>query len=192
MAASVPRAGNLPTMRVIGGVYRGRRLHAPPGDDVRPTSDRVKEAIFNTLFSMGLPADALVVDAFAGSGSLGLEALSRGAAAVTFIERSPAAIAAIEQNLASLDAEATVLRADALHAIERVPREVALVLADPPYEFDDWSTFLDRCPPATVVIESDRPIEPRHGAGWEQRKSKRHGRAHVSILVPEEPASTQR
>src|SRR5450756_3137318 len=106
-------------MRVIGGEYRGRRLTAPVGDHVRPTSDRVREAIYDILFSLGGVEGLQVADLFAGTGALGIEALSRGAASVTFVDRDPDSLDLIRQNLASVglaDAErdgyATVIRAD--------------------------------------------------------------------------------
>src|SRR5665213_3190423 len=106
-------------MRVIGGEYRGRRLTAPVGDHVRPTSDRVREAIFNILFSLGGVEGLLVADLYSGTGALGIEALSRGAASVTFVDRDPRSIAAIRVNLVSAglgdaetDGDATVVRAD--------------------------------------------------------------------------------
>ena len=99
-------------MRVIAGTYGGRRLQAPPGEATRPTSDRVREALFSIL---GDRVDgARVLDLFAGSGALGLEALSRGAASATFVDSAPAAIRAVRANLAALGAEAEVVRADAL------------------------------------------------------------------------------
>src|SRR5579864_8012787 len=95
-------------MRIVGGRHRGRRLIAPPGDTVRPTSDRAREALFNILShgdfaAAGLPfADRPVLDAFAGTGALGLEALSRGASAAAFIESERPALAALRHNLAAL------------------------------------------------------------------------------------------
>ena len=92
-------------MRIVGGRHRGRRLLAPPGDAVRPTSDRAREALFNILShghfaESGLPfADAAVLDAFAGTGALGLEALSRGAAEAVFIERDRDALATLRRNI---------------------------------------------------------------------------------------------
>ncbi len=87
-------------MRVIAGRWRGRKLYAPAGRGTRPTTDRVREAIFDVLASMNVVGGAHVVDLFAGSGALGIEALSRGAARATFVDFSPAAVAAIERNLA--------------------------------------------------------------------------------------------
>ena len=86
-------------MRVISGDARGRKIQAPPGEGTRPITDRAKESIFNMLGSLGGVVDASVVDLYAGSGSFGIECLSRGAAAVTFVERRPAAVATIRSNL---------------------------------------------------------------------------------------------
>ena len=104
-------------MRVVGGNFRGRRIEAPNSQDVRPTSDRAREAIFNMLFSLGLPAGCSVADIFAGSGALGIEALSRGAASAVFIDSSREACVAIEKNLESLGAEAKIVRGDCLRAV---------------------------------------------------------------------------
>jgi 16S rRNA (guanine(966)-N(2))-methyltransferase RsmD len=121
-------------MRVIAGTYGGRRLQAPPGDATRPTSDRVREALFSILGDR--VGGARVLDLFAGSGALGLEALSRGAASVTFVDSAPAAIRAVKANLATLGAEAEVVRADALRWLRAAPaagRQYDLVFLDPPY-----------------------------------------------------------
>jgi len=121
-------------MRIIAGTYGGRRLQAPPGDATRPTSDRVREALFSILGDR--VTGARVLDLFAGSGALGLEALSRGAAAVTFVDSAPAAIRALRANLDALLADAEVVRADALrwlHGAARDARQYDLVFLDPPY-----------------------------------------------------------
>jgi 16S rRNA (guanine(966)-N(2))-methyltransferase RsmD len=123
-----------PSMRVIAGTYGGRRLQAPPGEATRPTSDRVREALFSILGER--VAGARVLDLFAGSGALGLEALSRGAASVTFVDSAPAAIRAVEANLAALGAAAEVVRADAprwLGAASAGGRQYDLLFLDPPY-----------------------------------------------------------
>ena len=127
-------------MRIVGGRHRGRRLVAPPGEVVRPTSDRAREALFNILShgnfaASGLPfAGQPVVDAFAGTGALGLEALSRGAGEAAFIENDRAALAALNRNIDALD------EADRCHVVRgdatRPPRpsaRAALALLDPPY-----------------------------------------------------------
>jgi 16S rRNA (guanine(966)-N(2))-methyltransferase RsmD len=156
-------------MRVIAGRFGGRRLAAPPGTGTRPTSDRVREALFSILG--GRVAEARVLDLFAGSGALGLEALSRGAAAVTFVERAPAALRVLRANVEALGAEAEIVRADALKwlraASDGAP-QYDLVFLDPPYRqagalgavlSDALPAVLG--PDALVVAESDRraPLE---------------------------------
>jgi len=127
-------------MRIVGGRHRGRRLLAPPGDTVRPTSDRAREALFNILShgrfaADGIPfAGAAVLDAFAGTGALGLEALSRGAAEAVFIERDPEAVAVLRRNVASLgeSARAEILPGDATRP-PRAGLRCAVAFVDPPY-----------------------------------------------------------
>jgi 16S rRNA (guanine966-N2)-methyltransferase len=127
-------------MRIVGGKHRGRRLLAPPGENVRPTSDRAREALFDILSHGRLAADgipfagAAVLDAFAGTGALGLEALSRGAAEVVFFERDREALAILRRNVASLGESdrAEILACD----VTRPPRagiRCAVAFLDPPY-----------------------------------------------------------
>ena len=121
-------------MRVISGQWSGRRLQAPRGEATRPTSDRVREALFSVLGTR--VSDARVLDLFAGSGALGIEALSRGAAAATFVDAAPASVRAIRANLEALGEDAEVVRADALRWLRGAPRRARqydLVLLDPPY-----------------------------------------------------------
>lgn len=124
-------------MRITGGVHRSRQLKAPKGDRTRPTSDRVREALFGILDARGRLADADVLDVFAGTGALGLEALSRGARSATFVEHAPPALAALRANVASLGEEARC-RVVARRAHAALP-ELAegafdLVLCDPPWD----------------------------------------------------------
>jgi 16S rRNA (guanine966-N2)-methyltransferase len=129
-------------MRIIAGEHRGRRIAAPPGERTRPMLDRVREALFSTLGD--LVADARVLDLFAGSGSLGLEALSRGATHARLVERDPRALAVLKANVELLGVgdRARVVRADALEPgawheadAERTPYD--LVFLDPPYALLD-------------------------------------------------------
>jgi 16S rRNA (guanine(966)-N(2))-methyltransferase RsmD len=156
-------------MRVIAGRYRGRRLQAPRGDATRPTSDRVREALFSVL---GARVDgARVLDLFAGSGALGIEALSRGAAEATFVDSAPGAIRAVRANLEAIGAGAEVRRADArrfLGSASAAGREYDLVFLDPPYRLTgrlggELTEALPAvlAPGAVVVVESDRraPLE---------------------------------
>lgn len=131
-------------MRVIAGALGGRRLRAPKGRDVRPTADRVREALFSSL--AGTVVGAHVLDLYAGSGALGIEALSRGAGSATFVERSPAVAAVLRGNLAALGLSAPVatcpVAAYARGACptaptpDTLPAPFDLVLADPPYDHD--------------------------------------------------------
>jgi 16S rRNA (guanine966-N2)-methyltransferase len=120
-------------VRVVAGELRGRRLVAPPGDATRPTADRVREALFSIL---GDVSGARVLDLYAGSGALGIEALSRGAAAATFVDSSQAAVAAVRRNLDELGLKADVRRRDALDFLAAAPvgAPYDLVFADPPYD----------------------------------------------------------
>jgi len=127
-------------MRIVAGRHRGRRLLAPPGETVRPTSDRAREALFNILShgqpaAEGIPfAGAAVLDAFAGTGAVGLEALSRGAAEAAFIERDREALAALRRNIAMLgeDAHSRIVPGDATRP-PPAPSAYTLAFLDPPY-----------------------------------------------------------
>lgn len=153
-------------MRVIAGAWGGRRLKAPPGTATRPTSDRVREAVFSVL---GALAGTRVLDLFAGSGALGIEALSRGAEHVTFVERAAPAANVLAANLVALDApgdRVTVFRRDAravLRDARGQARHYDLVLLDPPYRLAGTlgRELSQDLPPvlavgARVVSESDR------------------------------------
>jgi 16S rRNA (guanine(966)-N(2))-methyltransferase RsmD len=153
-------------MRVIAGTWGGRRLQAPPGDATRPTSDRVREALFSVL---GARVDgARVLDLFAGSGALGIEALSRGAAAATFVDSAPAALKALRANLDAVGAgeAAEVRRQDArrfLGSASAAAREYDLIFLDPPYRLasrlgGELSAILPAvlAPEGVVIAESDR------------------------------------
>ena len=175
-------------MRIIAGEHRGARIFAPPGRDTRPTSDRAREAAFNLI---GPVDGAEVLDLFAGSGAMGLEALSRGAARVVFVESDRAATRAIEQNLDKLRVRGTVLRQDALGALRseaQAGRRYDLVLVDPPYEmFNSLQSSLSRHLPAVlaregvVVVETDAREEPELPA-LGLRTSRRYGSARITIF----------
>ena len=176
-------------MRVISGTVRGRRLAAPEGSTTRPTPDRVREATFNALGSLGAVVDATVVDLFAGSGALGIEALSRGAAHATFVDRDRSAVLAIEANLAAcgFTDRATVVPSpvDRFLAGARDQRW-DLALIDPPYDHtaEQWLDLLDAVPAEIAVLEARRPVEPPFG--WVVRRSKRYGITHV-VIAEREP-----
>lgn len=173
-------------MRVVAGEARGRRLVAPPGDRVRPTGDRVREAVFNALGSLGAVAGADVLDLFAGSGALGIEALSRGAAHATFVEADRRAVAAVRRNLAAtgLGDRATVVAGDAFaHLAALGPaRRYTLALCDPPYRFDRWDELLAALPADLVVVESASAVAVP--PAWAVERSRRYGSTVVAFLVP--------
>jgi 16S rRNA (guanine966-N2)-methyltransferase len=152
-------------VRVVAGRYGGRRLSAPRGTRTRPTADRVREALFSML---GDVDGARVLDLYAGSGALGIEALSRGAGSAVFVERDPRAAAAIERNLAAVGVEATVARQDALRFLGRAEGQFDLVFCDPPYDSASRlaGPLAERLPALTsedarIVTESDKrnPLE---------------------------------
>ena len=150
-------------MRIVAGEFGGRRVLAPRGRATRPTADRVREALFSILGSVH---DARVLDLFAGSGALAIEALSRGAAEATLVDTSPAAITAIKRNLSTIGATAEVRRQPAAAFLERAradARQYDLVFLDPPYQSaGDLGRELSAAlipvlaADARVVAESDR------------------------------------
>jgi 16S rRNA (guanine966-N2)-methyltransferase len=173
-------------VRVVAGAFRGRRLVAPRaarGPDVtRPSTDKVRESVFNALASRGLLEDATVVDLFAGSGALGIEALSRGARYCTFIERDPLAVKALRANLEHVGAtdQSRVLAVDVMVALGGPGglAPVDLVLVDPPYRFDRWDELLSRLTAPLVIAESDRPLAAP--TEWTVSHQRRYGRAWVT------------
>jgi 16S rRNA (guanine(966)-N(2))-methyltransferase RsmD len=146
---------------------------------VRPTSDRAREAIFNSLTSLGVLEGAAVLDLFAGTGALGIEALSRGAASATFVERDRDAVVAIRSNLDSLGFDGRILTGDALVHAGRVG-PVDVVFVDPPYAFDDWDELLGRLDAGVAVLEADHPIDVADG--WRVLKVKRFGGTVVTLV----------
>ncbi len=171
-------------LRVVAGTARGRRLVVPAGTAVRPSSDRVRGAVFNSLYSMRAVSDASVLDLYAGTGALGIEALSRGAAGAVFVERDPAAVRALRANLEAtgLAGRAEVMALDAGAAIDQLNasrRRFDLALIDPPYAFDGWPGLLPLVPAAVFVIESDRPVDP--GPALIVHHRKHHGGTVVTF-----------
>ena len=175
-------------MRIIAGSRKGARIYAPKGRETRPTGDRAREAAFNLI---GPVEGAHVLDLFAGSGAMGLEALSRGATRVTFVEKDRAAAGAIERNLDKLDLRgAAVVRDDATRALATeaaTARRYDLVLIDPPYRLlagllPMLSRYLPSvvAPGGLVVVESDAREEPE--LPLPQRTSRRYGSARITVF----------
>jgi 16S rRNA (guanine966-N2)-methyltransferase len=176
-------------MRVIGGTSRGRRLSAPVPREVRPTSDRVREAIFDVLGSMGGVDGLVVADLFCGSGAMGAEALSRGARSVTFVDSERSALDAVGKNLAAVgleDRPATLVRAALPQWLPGAP-PFDLALCDPPYAFEQWTELLGSLRSDVVVMESSRPVSVP--PGWTVTRSRRYGGTLVTV-AHSHPAST--
>ena len=177
------------SVRVVAGTAKGRRLAVPSGRGLRPTTDRVREAVFSALESRGGVEGLAAVDLFAGSGALGIEALSRGAASVTFVEADPAAARTVRANL-----EATglpggrVVQADVLTFLgSRLGDEAFdLAFADPPYSFSEWPRLLEVLNAATAVLESRHEVDV--GTPWMTARVLRHGGSVVTITRRSPPS----
>ncbi|MEY2920347.1 MAG: hypothetical protein RL261_1652 [Pseudomonadota bacterium] len=181
--AAAPAGGRF-EVRIIGGEWRGRKLHFPPAAGLRPTPDRVRETLFNWLqFEL---AGTHCLDLFAGSGALGVEALSRGAAEVLFVERDPVSARAIGEVLGQLKcSRGRVDQADALAWLERAPpaRPFDVVFLDPPYDAAWLPVLTDKlerggwlAPGAWIYLEDAAAHgEPTLPPGWTMHRSKRAG-----------------
>lgn len=178
-------------MRVIAGEYKGRRLEAPIDDKVRPTSDKVKEALFSILVME--TEDAVVCDLFAGTGSLGLEALSRGAARCYFADRASSSIKMIKNNVKHCGAEekSVILHGDFENVLDRIREKVDIFLLDPPYgegmEFEAMSIIEEKellAKNGSIVIEHYKELEMPENIGcFEKYKEKKYGRIVLSFYM---------
>jgi len=175
-------------MRIIAGERKGHKIYAPKGRDTRPTSDRVRENVFNIVAPW--VEGARVLDLYAGSGAMGLEALSRGAASVVFVDSDADAVRAIERNLQKLWlTRATVLRIDATTSLAQeaaAGRKYDLVLADPPYAMTDYDTLARYLPrvladDGLLVLESASRTEPEIAA-LAVRTSRKYGSTRVTVF----------
>jgi 16S rRNA (guanine(966)-N(2))-methyltransferase RsmD len=175
-------------MRIIAGARKGARIFAPPGRDTRPTSDRVRENVFNLVAPW--VEGARVLDLYAGSGAMGLEALSRGSKAAVFVESDAGAVRAIERNLDKLRLRgAIVVRLDAAAALAQevaAGRKYDLVLLDPPYAMTDFDA-LGRYLPTVLaddgllVLETDARTQPEL-PGLSVRTSRKYGSTRVTVF----------
>jgi 16S rRNA (guanine966-N2)-methyltransferase len=168
--------------RLVAGTHRGRRLRVPAGSGTRPTSDRAREGLFSSLQSLLDLDGSRVLDLYAGSGALGLEAVSRGAAEAVLVERDPRALASLRANVAELGLAAQVVEADVDAFLARPAEPFDLALLDPPYEVD-VDPVLGRLGPwladgAVVVVErASRGRPPGVPDGWEALRDRRYGEA---------------
>jgi len=173
-------------MRIISGKYRGRKLLGPSGSDLRPTGDRLKESLFNIFGSQVI--SAVVLDVFAGTGAIGIEALSRGARQAVFIESATSACRLIRRNaeLCGIATGYRIVQQDVFKALRFLGREgfkANIVFFDPPYDFEPYSDLLDitftrglTAQMARVVIEHHRKANiPESGAGFRRTRILRQG-----------------
>ncbi len=170
-------------MRVVAGESRGRPIVAPEGNRTRPTSDRVRESIFNMLFSLKATEDSAILDLYAGCGALGIEALSRGARHCTFVEQDRRAVECIRNNLENLGYtdRATVIQADVVTWVDQSNMKFDVVLADPPYADDSWKSLLDTVESRWLVAEAGDTVEqhPR----WDVVREKTYGTTVVTVFA---------
>lgn len=171
-------------MRIVGGARKGARIFAPKGAGTRPTSDRAREAIFAIIGSVEA---ARVLDLFAGSGALGLEALSRGAASATFVESDPDAVRAIERNLHKLGLDGRIVRADVARYLARADERYDVVFVDPPYEMVESlrMPLADHLPRVLadggcVVFETAAGVQPE--LPLVLRSTRRHGSTRLTVF----------
>lgn len=185
-------------MRITGGIYRSRALRAPHGQATRPTSDRVREALFGSLGSRNAVAEARVLDLYAGTGALAIEALSRGAAHATLVESSREALSVLRANLTSLGLErqTQVVAADVGRMAGRLARQgpFNLVLADPPWALVDSGEASDAiagivgegvlAPRALLVLEHSARTKPPSIPGLVLDEQRRYGDTALAIYKP--------
>jgi 16S rRNA (guanine966-N2)-methyltransferase len=181
-----PPTSTVSVVRVIGGTARGRALKAPSSPTVRPTSERAREAIFDALGAIGAVNGAVVLDLFAGSGALGIEALSRGAAAATFVDHDRHALEVVEKNLAATglgqpgtDATARLVRRDAVSYLAN-SGHFDLAFIDPPYDYGPWTKIFRHLNADIAVLESNQAIEPE--GDYELYRSYKYGGTLVHIV----------
>jgi 16S rRNA (guanine966-N2)-methyltransferase len=175
----------LSRMRIIAGSRKGHRIAAPKGEKTRPTSDFVRETAFNLI---GPVDDATVIDVFAGSGALGLEALSRGARRAVFVDSDREACRAINANLDKLhlDGTAIVLCQDAVRALGADRAAYDLVLCDPPYDYDRHDALAPHlrrilAPEGLLVYQTEARMEPAI-EGLQIRTSRKYGSARLTLF----------
>jgi 16S rRNA (guanine966-N2)-methyltransferase len=175
-------------MRIIAGQWRGRPIIAPKGEATRPTADRMREALFSMLASrLGSFEELAVADLFAGSGALGLEALSRGAASCVFVEQDRAAVDALKANIAKLGAKADV-RAQSVLALPPATKPYDLILMDPPYGTGAGAVALDKlgrlgwADEATWISIETAKNETIEVDGFAAEVERVHGKGKITLL----------
>ncbi|WOE73834.1 16S rRNA (guanine(966)-N(2))-methyltransferase RsmD [Alterisphingorhabdus coralli] len=183
-------------MRIIAGQWRGRNLKAPKGMTTRPSADRTRDTLFSMLMSrLGNFEDLAVLDLFAGSGALGLEALSRGAASCLFVEQDRDALNALKSNIAMLDAEDRCqVQSSSVFDLGPARRSFDLVLLDPPYAQNAAAVAIDKLnrlgwfAPSTLIAAETGHGEELIIKGFDQEDPRKVGRASLHLMRPESGA----
>lgn len=175
-------------MRITAGEFRSRKIIAPPGNDIRPTSDMIRQVMFNMLQKYDLPVGAVVLDVFCGTGALGLEALSRGAASCVFIDKSRKSLDCCRENIASLkvDDRAKTIHRDALTPGKPEGSPASLIFLDPPYRKDFIAPALKAlaaegwiAPGAVCVAEAEGGARTAVPEGFALLDSRAHGGTEI-------------
>jgi 16S rRNA (guanine966-N2)-methyltransferase len=184
-------------MRIVAGAFRGRRLHSPKGQKIRPTTDRVREAIFS-IIAPYLSSEARVLDLFAGTGALGLEALSRGASQAVFVDQSPEAVRLIRSNVEMLGVQD---RVQIIHGpVDQVVRRLAaqgetfhIIFMDPPYGKDHLEKTLSHLHPVAhpeALVLAERHVKdtsPAQCGEWRKTQERRYGDTVISFYERDFP-----
>lgn len=179
-------------MRIISGDWRSRTLKTPKGDTTRPTADRTREALFSMLISrIGSFEDLHILDLFAGSGALGLEALSRGGAHCTFVEQDPSALKALESNIEKLGAkDRATIKSSSVLTLGKSSHTYDMIFLDPPYQTGAATIALEKLkrfdwisPSAWISVETERgeTVSPK---GYSVEHERNIGKAKITLLRP--------
>ena len=186
------------TLRIIGGQWRGRKLAIPEVEGLRPTGDRIRETLFNWL--QGDLVDAHCLDLYTGSGALGFEALSRGAAQVTLLEKNPRAAAQLRKHSTSLSAQhAEIIETDTLNWLANCPLEmnsIDIVFIDPPFQEDLWAQTIEALVASKILkdnsliyIESDKHTDFQTPSHWQCYRDKKAGAIRYQLFISINPVS---
>ena len=173
-------------MNITGGKFNGRKISTVKSNNVRPTSSKIRGSIFNMLNSLGINlSEVLFLDLFAGSGIMGLEALSRGTKKAVFIEKNPATFKILKQNLIKFDADYEIFNTDALKFLDKTEQKFDIVFIDPPYFEDFYDKIIEKISKilnknGLFIIET--PIEYILPTGFEILKHKTYGTTQIFII----------
>ncbi len=178
-------------MRIIGGTYRGKKLLSPQDDQTRPTSDRVRENIFNILSHRFSFTNKRVLDLFSGTGALGIESLSRGASHVTFVENHKPMVKILKENLAAFSTQTSLIQEDVLSTLnQKSATPFDVIFMDPPYGTVSFGDLLEKImknnwlsPLGIVVIEAEKKTILPEVSGFEIKETRTYGGTTVGFLV---------